>query len=443
MKNEIVKIENKQCNINVFMLPNTNVFNFEVKFNMGSNMERFHEDKPFGITHLIEHLSFKSPRDYNTKEFNDLMDKHGKRNASTSFEETKFFMKSTTEHLYEAINLTTNAAFNNLTKVTKEEFENERGVVLKEIDEYSENHKSTYSYLRAISIVQSNELLTDTILGSKEIVANLTLEDVIEYKKEMLNTKPTFNIVLDPVEVEAHTIVENVKSLMRELNKELPKSKTSKVLLRDPIKLNEALNLDVDVCDNVQYCTDYDLGDTNNVIIFIDGVKDVGAKLLLEKYLDKNDSGHSFFDNLREKNNLCYSYNFSGQRIRDVQLSVFNATVTKGKENDLIREFKNAIIDSFECLTEEAFLELKEKLKIEITHSSLNLNSNLFLIDIDETDEYMFDTYEDIIKNSPNTYFSSIIENVSYEEFVLNFKVYLESLESATYVSSSEFELER
>jgi len=57
---------------NLLTLPETNFFKIEVINKYGSNVERVIKDKTgknvYGISHFIEHLAFRSPKDYSTQE---------------------------------------------------------------------------------------------------------------------------------------------------------------------------------------------------------------------------------------------------------------------------------------------------------------------------------------------------------------------------------------
>jgi hypothetical protein len=66
---------------NILNLPNSNFFRFEIVNKFGSNIERLykdlHNENVYGISHLVEHLSFKSPMDYDTKTLNKLLSSKG------------------------------------------------------------------------------------------------------------------------------------------------------------------------------------------------------------------------------------------------------------------------------------------------------------------------------------------------------------------------------
>ncbi len=73
---------------NLLTLPGTNFFQFRIFNNYGANIERIVKEKTgknvYGISHLIEHLSFKSTKDYTTDELIKITRNEGACNAGTS-----------------------------------------------------------------------------------------------------------------------------------------------------------------------------------------------------------------------------------------------------------------------------------------------------------------------------------------------------------------------
>ena len=97
---------------------------------MGSNIEKVYENRHnknvYGISHLVEHLSFRSPKDYTSEELLEKLKSEGTYNASTDHDRINYWFKTTTDRTKLAINLISNVALNNLSKISDEEFQIEK-----------------------------------------------------------------------------------------------------------------------------------------------------------------------------------------------------------------------------------------------------------------------------------------------------------------------------
>ena len=118
---------------NLLTLPDTNFFKFEIINNYGSNIERVIKDKTgknlYGISHFIEHLGFKSTKDFTTEELIVITKNDGICNASTDYDKIKYWFETTADNIDLAIKLMCNVAFNDLTKINQKEFDTEKNVV--------------------------------------------------------------------------------------------------------------------------------------------------------------------------------------------------------------------------------------------------------------------------------------------------------------------------
>lgn len=73
-KNKTFKtVTRKGRELNLLTLPDTNSFKFEIINHYGLNIERVVKNKTkkniYGISHFIEHLRFKSTKDYTTENY--------------------------------------------------------------------------------------------------------------------------------------------------------------------------------------------------------------------------------------------------------------------------------------------------------------------------------------------------------------------------------------
>ncbi|WP_300964533.1 insulinase family protein, partial [uncultured Helicobacter sp.] len=81
----------------------SNVIETNVFYKVGSRNEVMGKS---GIAHMLEHLSFKSTKNLKAGEFDEIVKGFGGvNNASTSFDYTRYFIKSSTENLDKSLAL--------------------------------------------------------------------------------------------------------------------------------------------------------------------------------------------------------------------------------------------------------------------------------------------------------------------------------------------------
>jgi len=133
---------------NLMTLPDTNFFKFEVINKYGSNVERVIKSKTaknlYGISHLIEHLGFKSSKDFTTEELLTISKNEGECNASTSYDRINYWYRTTADNIDLAINFICNIAFNDLTKIDQKEFDTEKSVVYNEAKRAADDHQMMF-----------------------------------------------------------------------------------------------------------------------------------------------------------------------------------------------------------------------------------------------------------------------------------------------------------
>ena len=166
---------------NLLTLPDTNFFKFEIINHYGSNIERVVKDKTgknlYGISHFIEHLGFKSTKDFTTEELWSVGKNDGEFNASTGYGKISYWFKTTADNTELAMKFVCNVALNDLTKINKEEFDTEKNVVYNESKRGQDDHQMMFYRNAMRSLVgYENE---DNAIGVPETIETFTLEDAI------------------------------------------------------------------------------------------------------------------------------------------------------------------------------------------------------------------------------------------------------------------------
>jgi predicted Zn-dependent peptidase len=142
---------------------------------------RFEDDSIAGISHFIEHMSFKGSLKYKTaQEMSETIDSMGADyNAATSKEWTNFFVKSRSENMEKAFDVLSDMILNPVLDET--EIEKERGVILEEIamQEDSPIEKIGESFTE---LAFSKSALGRDIAGTRESVKSIVKKDFVDFR---------------------------------------------------------------------------------------------------------------------------------------------------------------------------------------------------------------------------------------------------------------------
>jgi predicted Zn-dependent peptidase len=146
-------------------------------FGGGSRQE---DDRLAGVSHFIEHLFFKGTRRRPTsKEIADAIEGVGGFiNASTDKELTAYWARVPAEHLELGLDVLFDVVSN--SKLTLEDVERERMVILEELKGYQDQPQD-YVLNLLEEIIWPNHPLGRDIAGTEQSVAQLTRDDILEY----------------------------------------------------------------------------------------------------------------------------------------------------------------------------------------------------------------------------------------------------------------------
>ncbi|MCH5313633.1 MAG: insulinase family protein [Helicobacter sp.] len=150
----------------------TNVF-----YKVGSRNEVMGKS---GIAHMLEHLSFKSTRNLKAGEFDEIVKGFGGvSNASTSFDYTRYFIKSSAGNLDKSLELFAELMSNLLLK--DEEFAPERNVVAEERLWRTDNSPMGYLYFRFFNTAFIYHPYHWTPIGFMEDIQSWRIEDIVSF----------------------------------------------------------------------------------------------------------------------------------------------------------------------------------------------------------------------------------------------------------------------
>ena len=132
-----------------------------------------------GISHFIEHMIFKGTKKRNAKDIAEEIDNiGGQMNAFTNSEYTCFYVKVLDKHLITAIDILSDML--NDPKFTEEDIENEKKVILEEINMYLDSPEDIVFDMVHESMFKGTPL-SFPVLGTKLTVRNFNREMLLDY----------------------------------------------------------------------------------------------------------------------------------------------------------------------------------------------------------------------------------------------------------------------
>ncbi|MEM2637348.1 MAG: pitrilysin family protein [Candidatus Korarchaeota archaeon] len=144
----------------------------------------FEEPTRRGISHFLEHMIFKSNEKYKSKEVSRVVEHAGfLMNGFTTHSYTTVFFygnSNSLEHFKKALDV----VYYMLTsqKFDKEEFLNEKYIILSELSQLVDDPNSFLEMLTPMAVFGDSDYGAPTI-GTKESISAIELEDLIEFKK--------------------------------------------------------------------------------------------------------------------------------------------------------------------------------------------------------------------------------------------------------------------
>lgn len=148
-------------------------------FGVGS---RYEDEKLNGISHFLEHMFFKgTEKRPTTLDISRELDSVGAGyNAFTGEEYTGYFVRVPSEHFSMGLNVLTDMMFN--SKFDAAELEREKGVIIEEINMYNDDPRAKVELISR-ELVWPDQPLGRNIAGEKDIIRNMTREEMVNYKK--------------------------------------------------------------------------------------------------------------------------------------------------------------------------------------------------------------------------------------------------------------------
>jgi predicted Zn-dependent peptidase len=162
----------------VIPMPNgSDVITTDIFYKVGSRNEVMGKS---GIAHMLEHLNFKSTKNLKAGEFDEIVKSFGGvNNASTGFDYTQYFIKSSSSNLAKSLELFAELMSN--LNLKDEEFQPERDVVLEERKWRTDNSPMGYLYFRLFNNLYLYHSYHWTPIGFTNDIKNWTLKDIQDF----------------------------------------------------------------------------------------------------------------------------------------------------------------------------------------------------------------------------------------------------------------------
>lgn len=153
------------------------VITTDVFYKVGSRNEVMGKS---GIAHMLEHLNFKSTKNLKAGEFDRIVKGYGgATNASTGFDYTHYYIKSSTQNLEKSLELFAELMQN--LNLKDSEFQPERNVVAEERLWRTDNNPMGYLYFRLFNTAFVYHPYHWTPIGFMDDIRNWSIEDIKEF----------------------------------------------------------------------------------------------------------------------------------------------------------------------------------------------------------------------------------------------------------------------
>ncbi len=178
----------------------TNVVSTDIFYKVGSRNEIMGKT---GIAHMLEHMNFKSTKNLKAGEFDkEVKSVGGVNNASTNFDYTHYFIKSSTPNFKKSVKLFAELMQN--LNLKDEEFQPERNVVMEERRWRTDNNPSGYLYFRLFNNAYIYHPYHWTPIGFVNDIKTWTIDDIRNFHKTYYQPQNAILTVtgdIDPKEV--------------------------------------------------------------------------------------------------------------------------------------------------------------------------------------------------------------------------------------------------
>jgi len=188
---ETITLDNGLEVIAIPMDNGSKVISTDIFYKVGSRNEMMGKS---GIAHMLEHMNFKSTKNLKAGEFDEEVKSiGGLNNASTGFDFTHYYIKSSNENLGKSLSLF--AELMQHLNLKDDEFQPERNVVAEERRWRTDNNPMGYLYFRLFNSAYIYHPYHWTPIGFMNDIQTWTLEDIQKFHQTYYQPKNAILIV--------------------------------------------------------------------------------------------------------------------------------------------------------------------------------------------------------------------------------------------------------
>lgn len=210
------------------MKNDTDVITTDIFYNVGSRDEIMGKS---GIAHMLEHLNFKSTKNLKAGEFDEIVKGFGGvNNASTGFDYTHYYIKSSSKNLDKSLELYADL-MENLT-LKDEEFQPERDVVAEERRWRTDNNPMGYMYFKLFNNTFTYHPYHWTPIGFMSDIQNWSIEDIRSFHDRYYS--PNNAIVVVAGDITKKEVFETAKKHFKHIKNKVRKKDKEKFYMHEP-----------------------------------------------------------------------------------------------------------------------------------------------------------------------------------------------------------------
>ena len=334
---------------------------------------RYESKEINGASHFIEHLMFKgTERRPTTLDISKELDRYGAQfNAFTGKDVTAYYVKIDAKHGALAADLLHDMLTH--SKFDSAEIDRERGVIIEEINMYEDNPRMHIEDLLE-EVLFPNSTLGWNIAGPREVIRNITREQLINYRDAYYIPERMSVVVAGSVSDE---LKKEIESRFEQIETQTEKKDKIFKPFEAPEKLEDPLSLQTKNTEQVQ------LGIAFHGVAMSD--EERPAANLLAVILGGSMSSRLFIQ-VRERLGLCYSIHAAHQSLDDT--GVF--TIMSGLEKTRLKEAIGVIwqelqktvqeqVDEEELMRAKDYVSGKTTLSMEDSSNETNWYGKLWL----------------------------------------------------------------
>lgn len=327
-KYDEIDLENGLKIVAIPMKNDSKVVDINIFYKVGSRNETLGKS---GIAHMLEHMNFKSTKNLKSGEFDNIVKRFGgNTNASTSFDYTRYFIKSNKNNLDKSLELFAEMMHN--LSLKDSEFQTERAVVSEERLWRTDNSPMGYLYFRLFNTAYVYHAYHWTPIGFMDDIKSWKIQDIKDFYKTYY--QPQNAIIVVAGDIESSDVFNSVKKYFGNIKNtsEVPKIHTIEPKQQDKrfVEIKKE-NQEVEL-----YALAYKIPNFEH--------KDQIALSLLS-YILSGGKSSILVENLVNKENLAQSIYAYNMDLKDEGLFLFMAI---GNENIKAEQMESSILKQIE-----------------------------------------------------------------------------------------------